>query len=320
MIQRFLLASLIFLFSLQLVAQPSEGNRAYDSMEQTRMLQSLRYTVQQQQSNVKNLSSNFQDVKQQNDSLKNEVATYKNAINDSLSNYKVAINEELNEQQSNVDTNLYELRKRFFIVAGFVLILALLLLVVYLVLYRKYKAGYAALEERYTKLEEKYDQLSKQIVENDQKHQKELNTKLDEHDRKMRRDVDRKIEENNEVLAKDIRIVHGPALKMAQEVQELRNRIDEDMERQKVRKIEKEASAMERELRHQGYRMKDYTNKKVKEGMPLDIQNMKEDEAVGKEIDITLKPELKFNKKIIQKASVRVEEEKETDGESESEG
>ncbi|MFW6019755.1 MAG: hypothetical protein ACOCPM_04170 [Bacteroidales bacterium] len=318
MIQRMIFAILVFLLSMQMVAQPSEPDMPLDSPEQVRMLKNLNYSVQQQQSNVKDLSARLQNLQHQNDSLQNEVAVYKNAINDSLSNYKAALKDELEVQQSDVNEGFFELRKRFFLVAGFVLLLALLLLVVYLVLYKKYKSGYAALAERFSKLEEAYDHLSKQVVENDQKQQNELDKKLREYDRKINKDVDRKLENNNELLAKDVRIVHGPALKMAQEIQNLQNKIQPETDRHEARQIKREASSMERELKHQGYRINDYTDKKVKEGMPLNVQNMKESEAIGKKIDITLSPELKFNKKIIQKATVRVEEEKEEDSNSES--
>ena len=321
MLQRFLILFLFSLCSLQMAGQPAEQGMPADERASDMMLKRLNSSIQQQQIEVNNLSSRLQDVQQQNDSLENEVEKYQNALNDSLSNYKNAIKEEIKGHESDVNSEFYELRKRFFIVAGFVLVLALLILVVYLILYRKYKNGYTALEERYKQLEEKYEQLNKQVNENDEKisenSQKILekdqkirdnDKKLRENDQKLRKDVDHKIEKNNESLAEDIRLIHGPALKMAREIQDLRNKIKPDMERQEARQIEKEALGMERELRKQGYHLKDYTNKNIKKGMLLNIQNMEESEAVGKRVNKTLTPEIKFGRNIIKKAVVEVED------------
>ena len=76
----------------------------------------------------------------------------------------------------------------------------------------------------------------------------------------------------------------------------------------KKQKYKTQISDMLKKLKHQGYRVKSFDGKKVKRKHELIIENMPADEpdVIGAKIKKTVKPEVKFNGRIIQKAHVEI--------------
>lgn len=296
---------IILMFLLFVTAAATAQQADTDLQQQNRKINRLNWQLYRQQQTLDSVQQSLSIVVKENDSLKVLLFTKYHKLEDSIAQLNHFVEKGFQNQQKKMNRQMLKMRERFFILAAIMLLLAVAVFAMFFYFRKRSLENAYAMDVR---LDEQVTRIQHKLEEKTSRIQNNIDEQVNQLEKRLNQGLFSKISTTKEELLADKRLLHATALAMANELQDINNIILEGLTRKQIRKYRKRFSGLKKQLKRRGYDIEWFDGKKIREEMIVDIENMPFNEAIGKRVLTTLRPQLIFGEQLIQKALLRVRE------------
>ena len=295
------LIALLLLFSgIEILAQaagqtPLPADSVMNMLEtQKQEIEQLNYSIWRQEQHLTNTSKDLSRFHQENQQVQKRLYESISGLNDSIDNVEESIDEQLAAQKKSIEVHAADIQNDLLWIFVGLIVVLLLVIIFGIMILRMVSRHRKSLEQN--------------LEENKNETATLLEAKLRHLEENLGNTFSDKLRENSGIMRKDPELIYQPALELADEIQRLRNLMSDNPKSKQEKTYKLQVSDMLKKLKYQGYKVKSYNGKKVKRKYDLIIENTSADKMhiIGATIKKTVKPEVKFNGRIIQKAHVEI--------------